>query len=75
LTAASLHTRARTIPAGVLKSYLSGIFRFRFWRYGKWVDVIIDDRLPTVNGYLVFARNLEEPNEFWAPFMEKAYAK
>ena len=24
----------------------SGVFRFRFWRFGGWVEVCVDDLLP-----------------------------
>ncbi len=40
------------------------------------MEVVIDDRLPVYpSNKLIFCSNREQPNEFWAALLEKAYAK
>ncbi|XP_035696680.1 calpain-9-like isoform X1 [Branchiostoma floridae] len=51
-----------------------GLFSFRLWGPDGWTEVAVDDRLPTIDGKLVFAHSVSK-RHFWASLLEKAYAK
>ena len=50
-----------------------GVVCIYIWNAGDWKDIIIDDRLPTINNQLIFAN---APGAvFWVALFEKAFAK
>lgn len=64
----------RVVPADQSIENSHGLFRFRLWWCGEWVEVLVDDRLPTINGKLAFLQS-SKTTSFWASLLEKAVAK
>nr|XP_036865187.1 calpain-13 isoform X1 [Manis javanica]XP_036865188.1 calpain-13 isoform X1 [Manis javanica]XP_036865189.1 calpain-13 isoform X1 [Manis javanica] len=73
LTQSPQHLQKILIDQSFSHQY-AGIFRFRFWRCGQWVEVVVDDRLPVLNKEYLFVYPRSN-QEFWPCLLEKAYAK
>ncbi|KAF6035697.1 hypothetical protein EB796_006000 [Bugula neritina] len=53
----------------------NGVFHCRFWKFGQWIDVYVDDYLPCDSNGLVGCQSKDYSGEMWTPLLEKAYAK
>lgn len=54
----------------------NGFAVFQFFKNGRWQYVIIDTRIPyNSQTRTPLYGQCSDPNEFWVPLMEKAYAK
>ncbi|CAC5381126.1 CAPN5 [Mytilus coruscus] len=56
------------------KQDYAGVFEFCFWRFGEYITIVVDDKLPTKNNKLLFCQS-ETREVFWCGLLEKAYAK
>ncbi len=66
--------RRRPTSLSILLVLLIISFCSLLTRLGEWQEIVIDDRLPTRHGQLIYLKSKEE-NEFWCSLIEKAYAK
>ncbi|GFO40923.1 calpain-9 [Plakobranchus ocellatus] len=70
----------QVIPDGSYKiedsDAYDGVFHARFYRFGKWEDVYIDDFLPVIYGNVLWgAKSATEERELWVALLEKAFAR
>ena len=50
--------------------YRANVFTFNFWKWGKWIEVIVDDNLPFFGDLPAFSR-CRNNQEYWVSLIEK----
>lgn len=51
-----------------------GFYVFRFYKFGRWVEICVDSTIPVTKTRPVFATG-KQPEELWCMLIEKAFAK
>jgi hypothetical protein len=57
------------------KFFAKGLVCIRFFKRGRWMDIVIDALIPCLEGRTPSFVRMKDPTEFWMIFLEKAYAK
>ncbi|KAJ1495889.1 hypothetical protein T484DRAFT_1607252, partial [Baffinella frigidus] len=52
-----------------------GVYTTRFYKDGKWKQVMVDDHLPCTKRARSLMAKCADVSELWVPILEKAYAK
>ncbi|KAK7504436.1 hypothetical protein BaRGS_00004302, partial [Batillaria attramentaria] len=68
------HLLDKVIPPNAY-SPRDGTFHARFWHFGQWEDVYIDDYLPVIYGDQIWGAHSADRDEMWISLLEKAFAK
>jgi len=53
----------------------TSLFRFSFFKWGQWVDIVVDDRIPFLADGPSAGARLQQAHHFGLALLEKAYAK
>eukprot|EP01065_Artemidia_motanka_P000436 TRINITY_DN10198_c1_g1_i1.p1 TRINITY_DN10198_c1_g1~~TRINITY_DN10198_c1_g1_i1.p1 ORF type:complete len:1658 (+),score=545.93 TRINITY_DN10198_c1_g1_i1:2377-7350(+) len=74
--AAEASEMVKRLFVGTPEARRQGAYQLRLCKDGWWQKVIVDDYFPCDGPQAqAFAANRAEPNEVWAPLVEKAFAK
>ena len=50
------------------------LYIVRFWKWGEWVEVVVDDYIPIYQNAPLFTYS-DDQGEVWPMLLEKAFAK
>ena len=63
------------VPLDQSYEFYNGKVHFNLWNFGKWTEIIVDDRIPVIHHDEHLGARSSNPEVFWPPLLEKAFAK